>query len=95
MPSIFKPQWRKAREQLDLVLVARPPVQWIAVLAPHRSKSSLAEVVIQSYRLLMLDWSKCSAVARSAGNVSDAWLGPGTRVPVAALFDNVSQAIVA
>jgi uncharacterized protein (DUF433 family) len=48
-------------------------------------------VVIQSYCLVMLDWSKCSAVERIAGKVSGAWLFKGTRVPVAALFENLED----
>ncbi|HEY1717379.1 MAG TPA: hypothetical protein VGH42_03690 [Verrucomicrobiae bacterium] len=42
---------------------------------------------IQSYCLVMLDWSKCSAVERIAGKVSGAWLFKGTRVPVAAVLE--------
>ena len=37
----------------------------------------------------MLDWSQCAAVERIAGKVSGAWLFKGTRVPVAALFENI------
>jgi uncharacterized protein (DUF433 family) len=48
-------------------------------------------VVIQSYGLVMLDWSQCSAVERVAGKVSGAWLFKGTRVPVAALFENLED----
>lgn len=37
----------------------------------------------------MLDWSTCSAVERSPDKVSGAWVFRGTRVPVAALFENL------
>jgi len=37
----------------------------------------------------MLDWSKCTAVERVPGKVSDEWLFRGTRVPVRALFANL------
>jgi len=37
----------------------------------------------------MLDWSKCSAVERTAGKVSGGWLFKDTRVPVKALFENL------
>jgi uncharacterized protein (DUF433 family) len=37
----------------------------------------------------MLDWSNCSAVERVPGKVSGARLFKGTRVPVAALFENL------
>ena len=56
-----------------------------------RGQSALAVVVIQSYGLVMLDWSQCSAVERVAGKVSGAWLFKGTRVPVAALFENLED----
>ena len=36
----------------------------------------------------MLDWNQCPAVERVRGKVSGAWLFKGTRVPVAALFEN-------
>ena len=39
----------------------------------------------------MLDWSKCAAVEHIAGKVSGAWLFKGTRVPVAALFENLED----
>ncbi len=37
----------------------------------------------------MLDWKNCNAVERIPGKVSGAWLFKGTRVPVAALFENL------
>jgi uncharacterized protein (DUF433 family) len=54
-------------------------------------KSALAVTAVQSYGLLMLDWSKCPAVERITGKVSGAWLFKGTRVPVAALFENLED----
>lgn len=36
----------------------------------------------------MIDWSTCLAVERDPQRVSGAWLFRGTRVPVAALFEN-------
>jgi uncharacterized protein (DUF433 family) len=63
----------------------------VVMLSFRRAKSALAVVVIQSYCLIMLDWSKCAAVERIAGKVSGAWLFKGTRVPVAALFENLED----
>ena len=37
----------------------------------------------------MLDWTTCPAVERHSDRVSGAWVFQGTRVPVAALFDNL------
>jgi uncharacterized protein (DUF433 family) len=37
----------------------------------------------------MLNWSQCSAVERIPGKVSGEWLFKGTRIPVAALFENL------
>ena len=39
----------------------------------------------------MLDWSQCSAVERSPDRVSGTWVFRGTRVPVAALFENLES----
>jgi uncharacterized protein (DUF433 family) len=36
-----------------------------------------------------LDWSQCSAVESIPGKVSGAWVFRGTRVPVAAVFENL------
>jgi uncharacterized protein (DUF433 family) len=65
--------------------------QWITFVKFRRGKSALAVVVIQSYGLIMLDWSKCAAVERIVGKVSGAWRFKGTRVPVAALFENLED----
>ncbi len=37
----------------------------------------------------MIDWSSCPAVERDPERVSGAWVFRGTRVPVAALFENL------
>lgn len=39
----------------------------------------------------MIDWSSCTAVERDPARVSGAWLFRGTRVPVAALFENLED----
>jgi uncharacterized protein (DUF433 family) len=39
----------------------------------------------------MLDWSHCAEVERIPGKVSGAWLCKGTRMPVAALFENLDS----
>ena len=39
----------------------------------------------------MIDWSSCSAVERGPSRVSGAWVFRGTRVPVAALFENLED----
>jgi uncharacterized protein (DUF433 family) len=36
-----------------------------------------------------LDWSECPAVESIPGKVSGAWVFRGTRVPVAAIFENL------
>ena len=41
----------------------------------------------------MLDWSSCPAVERDPRRVSGAWVFRGTRVPVAALFENVEDGV--
>lgn len=39
---------------------------------------------------LMHDWSKCAGVERIPGKLGGAWLFKGTRVPVKALFQNLT-----
>ncbi|MBL0393931.1 DUF433 domain-containing protein [Ramlibacter monticola] len=39
----------------------------------------------------MIDWSSCSAVENDPSRVSGAWVFRGTRVPVAALFENLED----
>ncbi len=39
----------------------------------------------------MNDWSTCEAVERQPNKVSGAWVFSGTRVPVAALFENLKD----
>ena len=38
-----------------------------------------------------LDWSQCSVLESVPGKVSGAWVFRGTRVPVAALFENLED----
>lgn len=40
---------------------------------------------------LMINWSTCTAVERDPQRVSGAWVFRGTRVPVAALFENLED----
>jgi uncharacterized protein (DUF433 family) len=40
---------------------------------------------------IMIDWSSCPAVERHPQRVSGVWVFRGTRVPVAALFQNVED----
>ena len=41
----------------------------------------------------MTDWSTCAAVERDSERVSGAWVFRGTRVPVAALFENLEDGV--
>ena len=41
----------------------------------------------------MIDWSTCEAVERDSERVSGAWVFRGTRVPVAALFENLEDGV--
>ena len=41
----------------------------------------------------MIDWSTCVAVERDPERVSGTWLFRGTRVPVAALFENLEDGV--
>jgi uncharacterized protein (DUF433 family) len=43
----------------------------------------------------MIDWSSCPAVERDPERVSGAWMFRETRVPVAALFENLEDGALA
>jgi uncharacterized protein (DUF433 family) len=42
---------------------------------------------------MVLDWSKCPAVESMPGKVSGAWVFRGTRMPVAAVFENLEDGL--
>ena len=41
----------------------------------------------------MIDWSSCTAVERDAERVSGAWVFRGSRVAIAALFENLEDGV--
>lgn len=42
---------------------------------------------------MALDWSRCPAVESVAGKVSGAWVFRGTRIPAAAVFENLEDGL--
>ncbi len=42
---------------------------------------------------MALDWSKCPTVESVPGKVSGAWVFRGTRIPVAAVFENLEDGL--
>ena len=42
---------------------------------------------------MALDWSQCQAVESVPGKVSGAWVFRGTRIPVAAVFENLEDGL--
>jgi len=40
-----------------------------------------------------LDWSRCPAVESVPGKLSGAWVFRGTRIPVAAVFENLEDGL--
>ena len=45
----------------------------------------------QCYHPQMIDWSSCPAAERDPARMSGAWVFKGTRVPIAALFENLED----
>jgi uncharacterized protein (DUF433 family) len=43
--------------------------------------------------MIALDWSQCPAVESVPGKVSGAWVFRGTRMPVAAVFENLEDGL--
>jgi len=42
---------------------------------------------------MALDWSQCPVVESVPGKVSGAWVFRGTRIPVAAVFENLEDGL--
>ena len=42
---------------------------------------------------MALDWSQCAAVESVPDKVSGAWVFRGTRIPVAAVFENLEDGV--
>lgn len=42
---------------------------------------------------MALDWSKCPAVESVPGKVSGVWVFRGTRIPAAAVFENLEDGL--
>lgn len=42
---------------------------------------------------MALDWSNCAAVESVPGKLSGAWVFRGTRMPVAAVFENLEDGL--
>ena len=42
---------------------------------------------------MALGWSRCAAVESVPGKVSGAWVFRGTRIPVAAVFENLEDGL--
>jgi uncharacterized protein (DUF433 family) len=42
---------------------------------------------------MALDWAKCPAVVSVPGKLSGAWVFRGTRIPVAAVFENLEDGL--
>lgn len=52
---------------------------------------ALGVTVAEWYDPPVIDWSTCHSVERDPARVSGAWVFKGTRVPVAALFENLED----
>jgi uncharacterized protein (DUF433 family) len=61
-----------------------------------RIVSRRAEFALESKKrntAMALDWSNCPAVESVPGKVSGAWVFRGTRMPVAAVFENLEDGL--
>ena len=59
--------------------------------APHAARPCALESFSSGTISFMIDWSTCPVVERDPERVSGAWVFRGTRVPVAALFENLED----
>jgi uncharacterized protein (DUF433 family) len=66
------------------------------VIHLQTAKHGLTDAIIPTnpthcYHPPMIDWHTCTAVERDPDRVGGAWVFRGTRVPVAALFENLED----
>jgi uncharacterized protein (DUF433 family) len=66
---------------------------YIASLLEEAVHAPLTERRDFSQRASALDWSQCPAVESVSGNVSGAWVFKDTRMPVAAVFENLEDGV--
>ena len=59
-----------------------------------RYLSVLGDLDERGIDMASLDWSQCSAVESIPSKVSGAWVFRGTRMPVAAIFENLKTSTI-
>ena len=70
-----------------LSMIKVEPPEFKKPSCPAASKHAGATIAF------MIDWSSCSAVESDPERVSGAWVFRGSRVPVAALFENLEDGV--
>lgn len=68
-------------------------VREIVVREAHVSPEGLPRRTAQELIDASLDWSRCPAVESIPGKVSGAWVFKDTRMPVAAVFENLEDGV--
>lgn len=59
----------------------------------RRERTGAASNIPGATIQFMIDWSSCTVVERDPERVSGAWVFRGSRVPVAALFQNLEDGV--
>jgi uncharacterized protein (DUF433 family) len=79
---------------LDRWFAATFGITYPALLTQHYSPSITYPASLRhagATMFSMIDWSTCLAVERDQERVSGAWVFRGSRVPIAALFENLED----
>jgi len=61
--------------------------------AEELTNTGLADAVGLGPRVFALDWSRCPAVESIPGKLGGAWVFKDTRMPVAAIFENLEDGV--
>jgi uncharacterized protein (DUF433 family) len=64
---------------------------WQMLPLPVAVAERFANFLVSDTIPAMIDWSYCPAVERDIERLSGVWVFRGTRVPVAALFENLEE----
>jgi uncharacterized protein (DUF433 family) len=95
--SAFKRDYKRAKAKPRHSKDVDSLVSTVVALLPSPSLSGVflcseqagAILKIRRPTMASLDWSQCPAVESIPGKVSGAWVLRGTRMPVAAIFENI------
>lgn len=94
MARFSKARWRRCSSGTKPRLTAESAQSGSATSCRSRNSFAGLQNPLDSekgFSMAALDWSQCPAVESVPGRLSGAWVFRGTRMPVAAVFENLED----